>query len=68
MAAFGSGWLAFWIGTVNAARAVRLAHGALGLGLVLLVLWKSVIVRRGLRRAAPRPGRAAGVALGGCLL
>jgi len=53
---------------VNAARAVRLAHGALGLGLVLLVLWKSVIVRRGLRRAAPRPGRAAGVALGGCLL
>src|SRR4051794_18206374 len=66
--AFGSGWLAFYSGTVDAARAVTLAHGALGLGLVLLVPWKSVIVRRSLRRAAPRPGRAVGVALGGCLL
>jgi hypothetical protein len=66
--AFGSGWLAFWTGTVGAARAVTLAHGALGLGLVLLVPWKSVIVRRSLRRAAPRPGRAVGVALSACLL
>jgi len=68
LGAFGSGWLAFAIGTVDLPRVVTLAHGALGLGLLLLVPWKSVIVQRSLGRAARRPGRAVGVALGACLL
>jgi hypothetical protein len=68
LGAFGSGWLAFGSGTVDAARVVTLVHGALGLGLVLLVPWKSVIVQRSFGRAARRPGCAVGVALGASLL
>lgn len=35
---------------------VALLHGAIGLAVVVLVPWKSVVARRALRRA-PRPGR-----------
>jgi DMSO/TMAO reductase YedYZ molybdopterin-dependent catalytic subunit len=52
-AAFLTGWLAFGVGTSPASRIVAVMHGVLGLGLVLLVPWKSVVVRRGLRRRRP---------------
>lgn len=67
-AAFASGGLAFGIGTVDGARLVAMTHGALGLGLLFLVPWKSVIIRRGLARGAPARGRKAGVVLGLLLL
>jgi hypothetical protein len=67
-AAFVSGGLAFGVGTVPGARLVAVVHGALGLGLLLLVPWKSVIIRRGLARGAPARGRKAGVVLGVLLL
>jgi len=44
-------------------RWVVAAHGAAGLAIVLLAPWKSVVVRRGLRRRHPRPGRAGALAL-----
>ncbi len=50
--AIGGGW-AFW---------ALVAHGATGLGLILLAPWKSVISARGVRRA--RPGTGASVFLG----
>jgi hypothetical protein len=43
------------------AFAALAAHGAAGLGIVLLSPWKSAISRRGMRR--PRPGRYASVLL-----
>ena len=58
--ALGSGVLAFAAGTVGAARVATVAHGAFGLGVLLLVPWKSVIVRRGLRREAAATNRMAG--------
>lgn len=67
-AAFASGGLAFGIGTVDGARLVAVVHGALGLGLLLLVPWKSAIIRRGMAGGAPARGRKAGVALGLLLL
>lgn len=66
--AFASGGLAFGIGTLGGARLVAMAHGTLGLGLLLLVPWKSAIIRRGLARDARARGRKAGVALGLLLL
>src|SRR5205823_11059424 len=47
--ALGTGFAAFAFGT-SWARWVLVAHTAGGLGLLLLVPWKSAIVRRGLRR------------------
>ncbi len=49
-----TGLLAFAVGETGWARPVVLLHGAAGLAVLLLVPWKSVIVRRGLRR----PGTA----------
>lgn len=49
--AIGSGW----------ARLAVIAHALMGLGILLLAPWKSVIARRGLRRR--RPGSWASVAL-----
>ncbi|MCW2631488.1 MAG: oxidoreductase molybdopterin binding protein [Pseudonocardia sp.] len=49
-----TGVLAFAVGDVPAVRVIVAVHGAAGLGVLLLVPWKFVIVRRGLRR----PGRA----------
>ena len=56
-----TGVLAFGIGTPAPATVV-VAHGAAGLGLLLLVPWKSVVVRRGWRGNVGR--RAPGVVLG----
>jgi hypothetical protein len=50
LVAAASGVLAYGVGTPGAARVVTAVHGAAGLGLLLLVPWKSVIVRRALRR------------------
>lgn len=55
-----TGGLAFAIGA-EWARWVVAAHGAAGLAILLLAPWKSVVVRRGLRRA--RTGRCASVVL-----
>jgi hypothetical protein len=57
--ALGSGALAYALGTGWARWAV-VAHGVLGLGILLLAPWKSVIARRSLRRR--RPGSWASVA------
>ncbi len=58
--ALATGALAFAIGA-GWNRWITVAHGAGGLGTLLLVPWKSVVVRRGLSRH--RPGRSASVAL-----
>jgi hypothetical protein len=47
--AFASGWLAFEL-SGQPARAILVLHAAAGVGIVLLVPWKSLIARRGLRR------------------
>lgn len=57
-AAFATGGLAYAIGTGWTRWAV-VAHGVAGLAIVGLAPWKSVIARRGLRRA--RPGSWASV-------
>jgi DMSO/TMAO reductase YedYZ molybdopterin-dependent catalytic subunit len=59
-AALLSGALAYAIGG-GWAGPVAVAHGVVGLTIVLLAPWKSVVARRGLRRR--RPGTAASVAL-----
>jgi hypothetical protein len=64
LGAFASGMLAYGTGTTAPAELVTVAHGTFGLGLLLLVPWKSVIVRRSLRRGTRGSGRGAGVALG----
>jgi DMSO/TMAO reductase YedYZ molybdopterin-dependent catalytic subunit len=50
VAAFVSGWVAFAVEGSPEARVVTVLHGILGLGIVVLAPWKSVIVRGGLRR------------------
>jgi hypothetical protein len=49
---FVTGALAYGVGTLPAATVVVAVHGAAGLGLLLLVPWKAVIVRRSWPRAA----------------
>jgi Oxidoreductase molybdopterin binding domain len=44
--AFLTGWLAFAAGTPPRSTLATIAHGFLGLGVVALMPWKSVIVRR----------------------
>ncbi len=62
--AFGTGWAAFGTGTATPARIVTVLHGVAGLALLVLVPWKSVIVRRS-RAFGSDPWRGAdGVALG----
>ncbi|SDO57650.1 molybdopterin-dependent oxidoreductase [Geodermatophilus sp. DSM 45219] len=60
LVAGGTGVLAFAVGSPGPARLVVAAHGAAGLGLLLLVPWKAVVVRRARRR----PGGSGGVSLG----
>jgi len=48
--AFVTGWLAFGVESSPESRAVSITHGILGLGILVLAPWKSVIVRRGMRR------------------
>jgi hypothetical protein len=59
-AAFLSGWVAFEL-SGPPARATLVIHAAAGVAIVLLVPWKSMIARRGLRR--PRPLRWASLVL-----
>lgn len=56
LVAGGTGVLGFAVGTPTAGRVIAVAHGAAGLGLLLLVPWKTVVVRRARRR--PAAGRA----------
>jgi DMSO/TMAO reductase YedYZ molybdopterin-dependent catalytic subunit len=56
--AFFSGWVAFEL-TAQPARAVLVLHAAAGVAIVLLVPWKSLVARRGLRR--PRSMRWASI-------
>src|SRR3954447_17416768 len=56
-----TGLLAYAVGTPGPSRVVVAAHGAAGLGLLLLVPWKAVVVRRAWR--LPRAVRAPGAAL-----
>jgi DMSO/TMAO reductase YedYZ molybdopterin-dependent catalytic subunit len=49
-----TGALTFLVGS-GPVRLVVVAHGAVGMALIVLVPWKSTIARRGVRRA--RPGR-----------
>ena len=44
--AFLTGWLAFAAGTTVPSRLATVGHGLLGVGVVLLVPWKTVVVRR----------------------
>lgn len=55
-----TGALAFLVGS-GPVRLVVIAHGGVGMALIVLVPWKSTIARRGLRRA--RPGRWASLVL-----
>lgn len=50
VAAFVTGWVAFAVEGTPESRIVAVLHGVLGLGIVVLAPWKSVVVRRGLRR------------------
>jgi DMSO/TMAO reductase YedYZ molybdopterin-dependent catalytic subunit len=56
-----SGVTAFAVGNPGPARIVAVTHGVVGLAIVALIPWKSVVARRGWRRH--RPGRGAGLAL-----
>src|SRR6266545_3848455 len=62
--AFATGWAAFGTGTTTPARVVTALHGAAGLALVLLVPWKSLIVRRSRAFRSVSRRAAAGVVLG----
>jgi DMSO/TMAO reductase YedYZ molybdopterin-dependent catalytic subunit len=57
--AFATGVLAYGVGTPTAATVVVAVHGAAGLGLLLLVPWKAVIVRRSWGRVAGTRSTAA---------
>jgi hypothetical protein len=55
--AFVTGWVAFWV-TDSESRIATVVHGCLGLGILVLAPWKTVIARRGLRH---RRGHAVGI-------
>lgn len=59
-AAFFSGWVAFEL-SGRPARTILVLHAAAGVAIVLLVPWKSLVARRGLRR--PRSMRWASIVL-----
>lgn len=59
--AFATGGLAYGIGTPTAATVVVAIHGAAGLGLLLLVPWKAVIVRRSWAHGVSSQGLASGL-------
>ncbi|HLM05427.1 MAG TPA: molybdopterin-dependent oxidoreductase [Blastococcus sp.] len=62
--AFVTGVLAYGVGTPTAATVVVAIHGAAGLGLLLLVPWKAVIVRRSWASAARTRTLATGLGVG----
>jgi DMSO/TMAO reductase YedYZ molybdopterin-dependent catalytic subunit len=59
-----TGLLAYGVGVPGPSRWVVAAHGAAGLGLLLLVPWKSVVVRRARRQPLQHRAPTAAVALG----
>src|SRR3954468_11978287 len=59
--AFATGGLAYGIGTPTAATVVVAFHGAAGLGLLLLVPWKALIVRRSWTHGVSSQGLASGL-------
>jgi hypothetical protein len=63
--AFLTGWVAFAFFSTPA-RLALLLHAAAGLAILLLLPWKSIIARRGLRR--PRPARWASLVFGVLIL
>ena len=65
--AFATGLLMYGIGVPGSARVVAVAHGALGLALVLLAPWKRVTVRGAWARGGGARG-SAGAALGALLV
>src|SRR4029077_4468165 len=64
-AAFLTGWLAFAFAAAPA-RWSLIVHATGGFAILALMPWKSMIARRGLRRAAP--GRWASILLGALVL
>ncbi|TDO54466.1 DMSO/TMAO reductase YedYZ molybdopterin-dependent catalytic subunit [Kribbella sp. VKM Ac-2527] len=62
--AFATGWAAFGTGTTTPGWIVTVLHGAAGLALVLLVPWKSLIVRRSRAFRSASWRAAAGLVLG----
>ena len=62
LVAGSTGVLAFGVGTTPSARVVTALHGAAGLGLLLLVPWKAVVVQRA--RTRPPGQRAPSTAWG----
>src|SRR5829696_4347419 len=65
LVAFGTGAGAMAAGTASG-RWVVIAHGVAAMMVILLVPWKSLVVRRGLRRR--RPGRHASLLLAALLV
>ena len=63
-----TGVLAFGVGVPGPSRWVVASHGAAGLGLVLLVPWKSVVVRRARRRPLQQRDPTAALALAGSVV
>ncbi len=58
--AFATGWIAFSLAT-SPARWSLVLHATVGVAIVLLLPWKSIVARRGVRRS--RPGRWASIVL-----
>lgn len=65
VAAFLTGWLGFAYATAPARWSLAL-HAVSGFAILVLLPWKSMIARRGLKR--PRPGRWASLLLGALVL
>ena len=63
---FATGWLAFATAGAVSARVAAVAHGVLGLGLVVLTPWKVVVTRRAPRLTPASLGLAAVVVV--CLV
>jgi hypothetical protein len=63
--AFATGWIAFSFAT-SPARWSLVLHASSGVAIALLLPWKSMVARRGMRRA--RPGRWASITLGALVL
>ena len=61
--AFATGWVAFEL-SGQPARAILVLHAAAGIGIVLLVPWKSLVARRGIARRRPMRWASLVLALG----
>ncbi len=63
-----TGVLAYGVGVPGPSQWIVAVHGAAGLGLLLLVPWKTVVVRRARRRPLSRRDPTAAVVLGGSVV